>query len=179
MSRLITGTRILHRALAPNSGRRSVSRRKIRRGNRSASGVQSPREAIRTRSRHTTWPSAIRAHDLKLEFVYQGQAHKMDAIRDILAKTGITIDQLCLRRRRHHRPPRHAPVRPRHRHRQRPHSRSKPWPTTSPPTPAATVQAATPSTSSSPPRAPSKKSSSSTSTNPAHRRRLRRRPGNM
>jgi 3-deoxy-D-manno-octulosonate 8-phosphate phosphatase (KDO 8-P phosphatase) len=38
---------------------------------------------------------AIRANDLKLEFIYQGQSHKMDAIRDILAKTGATIDQLC------------------------------------------------------------------------------------
>src|SRR5580692_11811326 len=38
---------------------------------------------------------AIRANDLKLEFVYQGQHHKMDAIRDILAKTGATIDQLA------------------------------------------------------------------------------------
>ena len=38
---------------------------------------------------------AIRANDLKLEFVYQGQAHKMNAINDILAKTGYTIDQLC------------------------------------------------------------------------------------
>jgi 3-deoxy-D-manno-octulosonate 8-phosphate phosphatase (KDO 8-P phosphatase) len=38
---------------------------------------------------------AIRANDLKLEFVYQGQAHKMNAINDILAKTGYMIDQLC------------------------------------------------------------------------------------
>jgi len=38
---------------------------------------------------------AIRANDLKLEFIYQGQSHKMDAIRDILDKTGATIDQLC------------------------------------------------------------------------------------
>src|SRR5580704_15584539 len=38
---------------------------------------------------------AIRARDLKLEFVYQGQSHKMDAIRDILAKTGYMIDQLA------------------------------------------------------------------------------------
>src|SRR3982075_773178 len=38
---------------------------------------------------------AIRANDLKLEFVYQGQAHKMDAIKDILAKTGYTIDRLA------------------------------------------------------------------------------------
>jgi 3-deoxy-D-manno-octulosonate 8-phosphate phosphatase (KDO 8-P phosphatase) len=38
---------------------------------------------------------AIRANDLQLEFVYQGQAHKMNAIDDILAKTGYTIDQLA------------------------------------------------------------------------------------
>jgi 3-deoxy-D-manno-octulosonate 8-phosphate phosphatase (KDO 8-P phosphatase) len=38
---------------------------------------------------------AIRAKDLKLEFVYQGQAHKMNAIREILAKTGYTIDQFA------------------------------------------------------------------------------------
>src|SRR6201996_803960 len=38
---------------------------------------------------------AIRARDLKLEFVYQGQAHKMNAIREILAETKYTIDQLA------------------------------------------------------------------------------------
>ncbi len=38
---------------------------------------------------------AIRARDLKLEFVYQGQAHKMNAIREILQKTGYTLDQLA------------------------------------------------------------------------------------
>jgi len=38
---------------------------------------------------------AIRAKDLKLEFIYQGQAHKMNAIDDILAKTGATLDQLA------------------------------------------------------------------------------------
>ena len=38
---------------------------------------------------------AIRANDLKLEFIYQGQAHKMNAILDILAKTSATIDQLA------------------------------------------------------------------------------------
>ena len=37
---------------------------------------------------------AIRANDLKLEFIYQGQAHKMNAINDILTRTGYTIDQL-------------------------------------------------------------------------------------
>jgi len=38
---------------------------------------------------------AIRANDLKLEFIYQGQAHKMNAIKDILQKTGYTLDQLA------------------------------------------------------------------------------------
>jgi 3-deoxy-D-manno-octulosonate 8-phosphate phosphatase (KDO 8-P phosphatase) len=38
---------------------------------------------------------AIRANDLKLEFVYQGQAHKMNAIKEILQNTGFTIDQLA------------------------------------------------------------------------------------
>src|ERR1700754_3715034 len=38
---------------------------------------------------------AIRARDLKLEFVYQGQAHKMQAIREILEKTGYSLDQLA------------------------------------------------------------------------------------
>jgi 3-deoxy-D-manno-octulosonate 8-phosphate phosphatase (KDO 8-P phosphatase) len=38
---------------------------------------------------------AIRANDLKLEFVYQGQSHKMNAINEILQKTGYTIDQLA------------------------------------------------------------------------------------
>jgi len=38
---------------------------------------------------------AIRANDLKLEFIYQGQAHKMNAIKEVLQKTGYTIDQLA------------------------------------------------------------------------------------
>src|SRR5882757_10795497 len=38
---------------------------------------------------------AIRAHDLKLEFVYQGQAHKMDAANDILAKTGYSLEEMA------------------------------------------------------------------------------------
>jgi 3-deoxy-D-manno-octulosonate 8-phosphate phosphatase (KDO 8-P phosphatase) len=38
---------------------------------------------------------AIRANDLKLEFIYQGQSHKMNAIKQILAKTGYTLDQLA------------------------------------------------------------------------------------
>jgi 3-deoxy-D-manno-octulosonate 8-phosphate phosphatase (KDO 8-P phosphatase) len=38
---------------------------------------------------------AIRARDLKLEFVYQGQSHKMKAVDEILGRAGITIDELC------------------------------------------------------------------------------------
>jgi len=38
---------------------------------------------------------AIRARDLKLEFVYQGQSHKMTAICEILAKADITLDELA------------------------------------------------------------------------------------
>jgi 3-deoxy-D-manno-octulosonate 8-phosphate phosphatase (KDO 8-P phosphatase) len=38
---------------------------------------------------------AIRARDLKLEFVYQGQSYKMTAIHDILTRAGITIDELA------------------------------------------------------------------------------------
>ena len=38
---------------------------------------------------------AIRAQDLKIEFVYQGQSHKMTAINEIIAKAGITLDELA------------------------------------------------------------------------------------
>jgi 3-deoxy-D-manno-octulosonate 8-phosphate phosphatase (KDO 8-P phosphatase) len=38
---------------------------------------------------------AIRARDLKLEFVYQGQSQKMKAVRDILKRAGITIEELA------------------------------------------------------------------------------------
>ena len=38
---------------------------------------------------------AIRAKDLKIEFVYQGQSHKMSAIEEIVTKAGITLDQLA------------------------------------------------------------------------------------
>jgi 3-deoxy-D-manno-octulosonate 8-phosphate phosphatase (KDO 8-P phosphatase) len=38
---------------------------------------------------------AIRARDLRLEFVYQGQAHKMDAVGDILKRAGIGIEELA------------------------------------------------------------------------------------
>lgn len=37
---------------------------------------------------------AIRARDLKLEFVYQGQTHKMHAVEDILRKTTLTLEQI-------------------------------------------------------------------------------------
>jgi 3-deoxy-D-manno-octulosonate 8-phosphate phosphatase (KDO 8-P phosphatase) len=38
---------------------------------------------------------AIRANDLKLEFIYQGQAHKLSAMNEIVTKAGITVDELC------------------------------------------------------------------------------------
>jgi len=38
---------------------------------------------------------AIRAQDLKLEFVYQGQAHKLAAAEEIAAKAGIAMDELA------------------------------------------------------------------------------------
>jgi 3-deoxy-D-manno-octulosonate 8-phosphate phosphatase (KDO 8-P phosphatase) len=38
---------------------------------------------------------AIRARDLKLEFVYQGKAYKMEAVKDILRRAGVTLDELA------------------------------------------------------------------------------------
>jgi 3-deoxy-D-manno-octulosonate 8-phosphate phosphatase (KDO 8-P phosphatase) len=38
---------------------------------------------------------ATRARDLKLEFVYQGQAYKMKPIREICAKEGVTPEEIC------------------------------------------------------------------------------------
>jgi 3-deoxy-D-manno-octulosonate 8-phosphate phosphatase (KDO 8-P phosphatase) len=38
---------------------------------------------------------ATRARDLKLEFVYQGCAFKMQAIREIMDKEGVTLDEIC------------------------------------------------------------------------------------
>src|SRR5580658_7257025 len=38
---------------------------------------------------------AMRARDLKLEFDYQGQAFKMQAVRDIIEKEGVTLDEIA------------------------------------------------------------------------------------
>jgi 3-deoxy-D-manno-octulosonate 8-phosphate phosphatase (KDO 8-P phosphatase) len=38
---------------------------------------------------------ALRARDLKLEFVYQGQAFKMQAVRQIMEKEGVTLDEIA------------------------------------------------------------------------------------
>ena len=38
---------------------------------------------------------ALRSRDLKLEFVYQGAAFKMQAVREIMARDGVTIDEIC------------------------------------------------------------------------------------
>ncbi|HEX4038208.1 MAG TPA: HAD-IA family hydrolase [Acidobacteriaceae bacterium] len=38
---------------------------------------------------------ALRARDLRLEYVYMGQAYKMQATREIMAKENITLDEIC------------------------------------------------------------------------------------
>jgi 3-deoxy-D-manno-octulosonate 8-phosphate phosphatase (KDO 8-P phosphatase) len=38
---------------------------------------------------------ATRARDLKLEFIYQGCAFKMQPIREIVAKEGVGLDEIC------------------------------------------------------------------------------------
>jgi len=38
---------------------------------------------------------AIRMRDLKMEFVYQGQGYKMHAIEEILAKAGVSLEELA------------------------------------------------------------------------------------
>ncbi len=38
---------------------------------------------------------ALRARDLKLEFVYQGRAFKMQAVREIMEKEGVTLDEIA------------------------------------------------------------------------------------
>jgi 3-deoxy-D-manno-octulosonate 8-phosphate phosphatase (KDO 8-P phosphatase) len=38
---------------------------------------------------------ATRARDLKLEFIYQGCAFKMQAIREIVEKEGVALDEIC------------------------------------------------------------------------------------
>jgi 3-deoxy-D-manno-octulosonate 8-phosphate phosphatase (KDO 8-P phosphatase) len=38
---------------------------------------------------------ALRARDLKMEFVYQGQAFKMQAVREIMLKEGVTMEEIA------------------------------------------------------------------------------------
>jgi 3-deoxy-D-manno-octulosonate 8-phosphate phosphatase (KDO 8-P phosphatase) len=38
---------------------------------------------------------ALRARDLKLEFVYQGHAFKMKAVREIMAKEGVSLEEIA------------------------------------------------------------------------------------
>ena len=38
---------------------------------------------------------ALRARDLKMEFVYQGQAFKMQAVRNIMEKDGVSLDEIA------------------------------------------------------------------------------------
>jgi 3-deoxy-D-manno-octulosonate 8-phosphate phosphatase (KDO 8-P phosphatase) len=37
----------------------------------------------------------MRARDLKLEFVYQGEAFKMRPVREIMQKEGVTLDEIA------------------------------------------------------------------------------------
>jgi len=39
---------------------------------------------------------AARARDLKMEFVYQGEAFKMKAVRDIVEKQGVALDEIAM-----------------------------------------------------------------------------------
>lgn len=38
---------------------------------------------------------ALRARDLKIEFVYQGEAFKMRPVREIMAKEGVTLEEIA------------------------------------------------------------------------------------
>lgn len=38
---------------------------------------------------------ALRARDLKLEFVYMGQSFKMEAVREIMAQEGVTLEEIA------------------------------------------------------------------------------------
>jgi 3-deoxy-D-manno-octulosonate 8-phosphate phosphatase (KDO 8-P phosphatase) len=38
---------------------------------------------------------ALRARDLRLEYVYMGQAYKMKAVREIMEKENIGLDEIC------------------------------------------------------------------------------------
>jgi len=38
---------------------------------------------------------AMRARDLKLEYVYQGQSFKMKAVREIMAQSGVALDEIA------------------------------------------------------------------------------------
>ena len=38
---------------------------------------------------------AMRSRDLKLEFVYQGQSFKMKAVREIMAQSGVALDEIA------------------------------------------------------------------------------------
>jgi 3-deoxy-D-manno-octulosonate 8-phosphate phosphatase (KDO 8-P phosphatase) len=46
-------------------------------------------------TKRTSATVAIRARDLKLEFVYQGQNHKLAAAEEIVATAGVTLDELA------------------------------------------------------------------------------------
>jgi 3-deoxy-D-manno-octulosonate 8-phosphate phosphatase (KDO 8-P phosphatase) len=46
-------------------------------------------------TKRTSQAVAIRAHDLRIEHVYQGQAHKMEAVEKIIAAESCTLEELA------------------------------------------------------------------------------------
>ena len=46
-------------------------------------------------TKRTSDSVALRARDLKMEFVYQGQAFKMQAVREIMLKEGVTMEEIA------------------------------------------------------------------------------------
>ena len=46
-------------------------------------------------TKRTSETVALRARDLKLEFVYMGQAYKMQAVREIMAAESVTLEEIA------------------------------------------------------------------------------------
>jgi 3-deoxy-D-manno-octulosonate 8-phosphate phosphatase (KDO 8-P phosphatase) len=46
-------------------------------------------------TKRNTAAVAVRMRDLRIEFVYQGQAHKMQAVSEILVKAGVSMAQVA------------------------------------------------------------------------------------
>ncbi len=81
----------------PQSGRNGVGNQAVQRARRPGNLAGSARR--HPYGHHHQAPVAqtvaTRARDLKLEFVYQGQAHKRSAAEAIAKAAGITMDEMC------------------------------------------------------------------------------------